>query len=228
MTIFRFALKRSFRSPLNLLLLCVLPVGIVFLPSAEGWTLPIGFHFYGLVILFAAMLMTRPLMEDRLSGVLRRIAAAPISHVGYLWESLLAYALVLVVQNALVMGLGVLVHGARLASPLTLFLAYSLFSFTAIAISLAFYSLIHSREAAYSTLSTFIMIISMIGGFYWPLSIMPPLLQRLAMVTPSYWLMNAMGIIQAGGNRSQFALSLAIMALFTAVFLLLGSRRKMA
>jgi ABC-2 type transport system permease protein len=167
-------------------------------------------------------------MEDRLSGVLRRIAAAPIGNVGYLWENLLAYTLVLVVQNGLVMGLGVLVHGARMASPFVLFVAYGLFSFTAIALSLAFYSLIHSREAAYSSLSTSIMVISMVGGFYWPLEIMPAVLQRLAMLTPSYWLMNAMRIIQAGGRPSQFALSLAILALFAAVFLLLGSRRKMA
>ena len=36
MTIFLFALKRSFRNPVNILLLCVLPVGIVFVPVVPG------------------------------------------------------------------------------------------------------------------------------------------------------------------------------------------------
>ena len=114
MTIFRFALKRSFRNPFNILLLCVLPVGVVFLPVVPGSTLPLGFHLYGQVIMFAAFLMVRSTVEDRLSGVLTRIAVAPVSYFRYLWETLLAYGLLLVAQNAVVVGLGVVLYGESL------------------------------------------------------------------------------------------------------------------
>jgi hypothetical protein len=80
MTIFLFTLKRALRSPVNILLLAVLPAGIVFVPVVPGSTLPLGFHLYGQVIMFAAFLMVRSTVEDRLSGTLARIS----DHLGFL------------------------------------------------------------------------------------------------------------------------------------------------
>ncbi len=228
MTIFRFALKRVFRSPLNLLLVCVLPIGAAFLPSAEGWVVPIGFHMYGAILLFAAFLMLRSVVEDGASGVLERIGAAPITHFQYLWQTLLAYAVVLVVQNAVMIFLGVLVHGERIPSPFLLFVAYSAFSMTSLAISLAGGALFRNRETSYQALTAVLMVLAMVGGFFWPLEIMPPSLRRAAMVTPCYWLVEAMRLLQQNGPPARFALSIAVMLLFAIAFLLVGSRRRMA
>jgi ABC-2 type transport system permease protein len=226
-TILRFALKRAFRSPANILLLCVLPVGVVFIPAMEGWTLPMGFHFYGQVIMYAAFLMVRAIMEDRLSGVLTRVAAAPVSYLRYLAENLLAYGLLLLLQSALVVGLGVVVHGARIPSPILLFLAYSCYSLAAIAFALAWCSLFGRRDVAYGTLATVIILLSMLGGFYWPIEIMPEAMQRVAMVTPPYWMIEAARVLQQGGPPGRFVLCLAIMLLFAVAFLVVGSRRRM-
>jgi len=229
MTILRFALKRSVRSPANILLLCVVPVGVAFLPSVEGqgWTLPIGFHFYGMVVMFAAFLMVRSIVEDRLSGALVRIGAAPVSHFRYLAENLAAYGALLLIQNAVVVGLGVLVHGTRIPSPFLLFVAYFCFSLTSIAFALAWCSLFGRRDVAYGTLSSIIMVLSMLGGFYWPIAIMPEFMRRAAAVTPCYWMMEAADALAKGGPSWRFALSLAVMLLFTVAFLLVGSRRRM-
>jgi ABC-2 type transport system permease protein len=229
MTIFRFALKRSFRSPANILLLCVIPAGVAFLPTVEGqgWTLPIGFHLYGMVVMFAAFLMVRSIVEDRLSGALVRISVAPISHLQYLTENLAAYGVLLLIQNALVVSLGVLMHGDLIPSPFLLFCAYACFSLTSIAFALAWCSLFGRRDVAYATLSSAIMVLGMLGGFYWPIEIMPDLMQRMALVTLPYWLMEAADILQKGGPSWRFALALAVMLLFTVAFLLVGSRRRM-
>jgi ABC-2 type transport system permease protein len=229
MTILRFALRRSIRNPANILLLCVVPAGVAFLPAVEGqgWTLPVGFHFYGMVIMFAAFLMVRSIVEDRISGALVRISAAPVSHIRYLTESLMSYSVLLLIQNALVVGLGVLVHGGRIPSPFLLLCAYFCFSLTSIAFSLAWCSLFGRRDIAYGTLSSVIMLLSMLGGFYWPVEIMPDLMQRAAPITPCYWMMEAAGVLQNGGPPWRFALSLAVMLLFTVAFLLIGSRRRM-
>lgn len=227
MTVFRFALKRVFRSPLNWLLVCVLPAGTAFLPSMEGYTVPIGFHMYGVILLFAAFLMLRSVVEDGESGVFRRIGAAPVTHFRYLWETLLAYAVVLVVQNAAVVALGVLVHGDGVPSPVLLFTAYSVFSLASLALSLAGGSLFRSRDAAYGTLSVVLTLLSLIGGFFWPVEMMPPSLRRAAMATPCYWLVQAMETLRQDGPPGRFALALAVMLLFTVAFLLVGSRRRM-
>ena len=56
---------------------------------------------------------------------------------------------------------------------------------------------------------------------------MPEVLQKAAMVTPPYWLINALSVLQRGDAPGRFVLSLAIMLLFTMAFLVVGSRRRM-
>ena len=226
MTILRFALRRSFRNPLNILLLCILPVGLVFVPVVPGTILPLGFHLYGQVILYAAFLMVRSTVEDRVSGVLTRVGVAPVSHFTYLWETLLAYGLLLVAQNAVVVSLGVARYGASLREPLLQFAAFACFSLTSIAFSLAGCSLFSRRDIAYAIVTTVIGLLSLLGGFYAPVELMPEALQKAAMVTPPYWLIKALSVLQRGDPPPKFVLSLAIMLLFTTAFLVVGSRRR--
>ncbi|MBN1837832.1 MAG: ABC transporter permease [Spirochaetales bacterium] len=227
MTILRFALKRSFRGGFNILLLCMLPVGVVFIPSVEGTTLPLGIHFYGQVVMFAAFLMVRSLVDDRTSGVLTRVMAAPVSYFRYLWETLLAYGILLILQNAVVVGLGVVLYGKSLGSPLLQWVAFSCFSLTSIALCLVVFSLFGRRDTAYGSLWIVILLLSLVGGFYWPVDMMPGFLQRVARVTPPYWLVNALTVLQRGDPPARFALSVVIMLLFTMAFLVVGSRRRM-
>ena len=227
MTIFVFALKRSLRNPVNLLLLVVLPAGIVFVPRVPGSLLPLGFHLYGQVIMFAAFLMVRSTVEDRLSGTLVRIAVAPVSWFRYLGETLLAYGVLMLLQNALFVGLGVARYGGSLGSPLLQFVAFSCFSLASIAFALAGCSLFGRREIAYSTIPTAITLLSLLGGFYSPVEIMPEVLQKAAMATPPYWLVKSLSTLARGAGAGRFVLSVVIMLLFAMAFLVTGSRRRM-
>ncbi len=56
---------------------------------------------------------------------------------------------------------------------------------------------------------------------------MPDALQKAAMVTPPYWLINALSALRAGEAPGRFVLSVAIMLLFAMAFLVVGSRRRM-
>ena len=227
MTILRFALKRSFRSPFNILLLCALPVGVIFIPPLEGTTLPLGVHFYGQVIMFAAFLMVRSVVDDRSSGVLVRIGVAPLSYFRYLSETLLAYGMLLVLQNVVVVALGRALYGDIFGSPFLQLIAFACFSLTSIALCLAGFSLFGRRDTAYGSLSTFIILLSLIGGFYWPVEMMPEFLQKVALFLPPYWLVRALTGLRNGDPPAQFALSVVIMVLFTMAFLVVGSRRRM-
>jgi len=227
MTVFRFALRRAFRDPLNLLLVCALPLGAAFLPSVEGLGLPLGFQMYGAIVLFDAFLLLRSVVDDGVSGVFQRIGAAPLTPLRYLGETLLAYALILFVQNAAMVGLGTLVQGGRLPAPPLLLLAYTVFSLTSLSISLAGGALFRDRDTAYQSLSAFLMVLAMIGGLFWPLEIMPPFLGRIATITPCYWLVEAVDTLRRNGPLGHYALSLAVMVLFSIAFLLVGSRRRL-
>jgi ABC-2 type transport system permease protein len=150
-----------------------------------------------------------------------------VSYFRYLGETLLAYGLLLVAQNAVVAVLGAVRYGRALGSPFLQFAAFASFSFTSIAFSLAGCSLFGSRELAYSSVPTAITLLSLLGGFYAPVEMMPAALQKAAMVTPPYWLINALGVLRRGGPPGRYVLSVAIMLLFAMAFLVVGSRRRM-
>jgi ABC-2 type transport system permease protein len=225
MTVFLYTLKRSFRSPLNVLLTCVLPLGLIFIPYTPDGEMPLGFRLYSGLVFFLAFLLIRAVAEDRGSGVLTRIAAAPVTHFRYLSQTLLAYACLLLAQNAAMVLGGALYYGSGLGRPLRLLAAYGTFSLAALAFCLAVCSLIRLREVAYGSCAALIVFFAAIGGGLWPTFMMPAILKRLAMVSPVYWLNNA--ISASPGEGDQFALSLAVMLLFALIFLFAGSKRRM-
>jgi len=225
MTVFLYTLKRSFRSWVNLVLICVVPLGLVFLPRFGDYEMPFGFHLYSELVFFIAFFLIRAVAEDRGSGILTRIAAAPITHFQYLSQTLLAYACLLLAQNTLMVIGGVLLHGNALGRPLRVLAAYWTFSLNTLAFCLAMCSLIRAREVAYSSSSFLIVFFAAIGGALWPTTTLPALLKRLSMVSPIYWLHNAIRVVPGEGD--QFVLSLAVMLLLTLAFLLAGSKRRM-
>jgi len=187
MTIFNFVFKRYFRKSSNILFLCLLPIASVFLPVGEWLPLPLGFQYYGVLLLFIATKLASIIMEDRANKTLLRIEAAPITHFQYLWQNLLAYSLILMGLNLVVIVAGVFVHGNILMHPILFFIIYTVFSMTAIGFSLAWYSLFHNKEAAFSVLSGVIMLMAMLSGVMWPIEAMPIILQRFARLLPTYW-----------------------------------------
>ena len=187
MTIFAFVFKRFFRKKSNSIFLLMLPIGCIFLPTGEWPPIPLGFHYYSLLLLFIASRLGGIILEDRINKTLLRVSVAPISHFQYLWQNLLAYTIILTAVNMVFVLLGVIVHGESLLSPILLFIIYTVFSMTALGFSLAWYSLFRNKEAAFSILGGIIIIMAMLGGVLWPVEIMPEYLQRAVMLLPTYW-----------------------------------------
>lgn len=228
MTIFKFVFKRFFGKRVNILLLLALPFLSVFLPIGNWLPIPLGFQYYGILLLIIASKLCGIVMEDRANKTLLRLGVAPITHFQYLLENLLAYSLILTAVNLVFIITGIIVHGEALVSPLQLFFTYSIFSITAIGFSLAWYSLFRNKESAFSVLGGIIMLMTMLGGVMWPVEIMPEILQRLAMLLPTYWFAEAIITISFGGTFRDLLLPYMMMILFSIAFLLLGSRSRIS
>ncbi|WP_066189872.1 ABC transporter permease [Gracilibacillus timonensis] len=227
MTIFLFAIKRCFRDIMNIVLLCVLPIIVIWMPDAEWTPLPLGFQLYGAVLFFAAAKLVSIMMEDRMKGVLMRIGVAPVTHFQYLWQNLLAYTLILMVQIILVM-IGGLLYGYDLVDPLFLFLVYLLFAITSISFSLAWFMLFRHKETALVILMSLIMLMSMAGGMLWPIDLMPEFMQRLVMLLPTYWLIESLTIVTTQADKTELFIPLVMLLMFTMAFLVVGSRRRLS
>lgn len=222
MTIFRFTLLRSRRRTTDLLLFVALPVGLLLLPATDTSILPLGLQLFIFVIFYFSARMAHLLMDDRQSGLLTRIAAAPITQLGYLVQHLLAFMLLLLAQAAVMVAVSVWLHGPRIPSPPLVLLLYSGFALSTLSFSLAWCSLFRNREASFLILFNVFFLMAIVGGMLWPIALLPLTLQRVAMLLPTYWLSE--GLSQLATDTVSVWLPLCAMILFAALCLLIGSR----
>ncbi|MBX4147239.1 ABC transporter permease [Paenibacillus lautus] len=228
MTIFNFALIRSVRSLPNLIFLLGLPAAVVVLPVGGWHGLPLGYHFYGILLLFAASKLVHMIMEDRKNKILTRIGVAPVTHFKYLSQNLLAFALLLVGQSAVITCSAWLLHADVFGSLIQLFSILSMFSVTAISFSLAWSSMFRQPESSTAVMLGIILIMAVLGGTLFPIQAMPASLQKIAMVSPTYWFHEGIMLAKNGGLFAEQLTPLGILLLFAIAFMLIGSRKKLA
>ncbi|WP_231686882.1 ABC transporter permease [Bacillus sp. JCM 19034] len=205
MTIFRFALKRSFSNKTNFILLMLFPIACIFLPSGEEWPfLPYGYQYFGILLLFVGIRLVSIILEDRNKGVVKRLAVAPISHFHYLSQNLLAYAVILIVQCVIVVYGGVL-YGQELYQPNWLLLLFVSFSFASLSIALAWVSIYRNKEISFLVYMSLIFLVVVLGGLMISVEIFPDFLKRMAVIFPTYWLAQGLDWIVFGGNAIRFS-----------------------
>ncbi|RJE90271.1 ABC transporter permease [Paenibacillus sp. 1011MAR3C5] len=227
MTIFYFALKRSFGNLTNLIFLSLTPIVCIFFPVGEYWPLlPYGYQYYGIVILFAAIRLTSLILEDRAKGVIKRLSVAPISYFRYLSQNLLAYSVILIIQCAIVVG-GGLIWGQELYQPLSLLILYISFSFTALALALAWITLYRNKDSSFLVYMALIFLVVVMGGVMIPLEMFPDLLKRVAVLLPTFWLSEGLNWVANGDDATDFLLINGVLWLYTLIFVVIGSTRRM-
>lgn len=227
MTIFRYALYRVFRNKVNLLFLILVPIACIFLPGADYWPFfPYGYQYFGIIMLFVGIRLATIILEDRIQGVVKRLSVAPISYFRYLSQHLLAYAVIMISQCVIVVVGGVIL-GQELFQPILLLMLYISFSFTSLAIALAWISIYRSKEVAFLIYMSIIFLAALLGGVLVPLEVFPEMLKRVAVILPTYWLSEGMTWIVYGKQITDYLIINGILWLYTIVFVIIGSTRRM-
>jgi len=156
--------------------------------SAFAQILPgMGFLF----MLFLGANLARTFHEDRESGLLERILAAPVSPLNYLTGSLLAQWVLLALALLFMSLCGAWLFSIQWGSwPLHALLDLS--AAWAVVLLFSLLNLIARNRRQSEALSTpVIMVLSLVGGSMVPVSIFPPWLARLAAVSPNQWFISA-------------------------------------
>lgn len=217
MTFFIRALKVNFTQPVHIIVILLLPLLCLFVP--------VGQSIYGMVILFSAFLLCKPIVEDRTSGIVLRISSTPVRYISYLSSYLLAYALILFFQNIIyILGL-VILGGVRGEAILYLFILYFFFNLMSIAFCLFWNSLFTSYNISFAAFSGVGSVMCLVSGISIPLSLYPEKMQNFMMALPTYWLPYGLEAIENGRMGSIWISSL-ILFIFSWIFLLIGSKRR--
>jgi len=226
MSIFKFALLRNARNRTAIMVICVFPLLLVFIPPLWTGEWAQGFYLIALQIMVGSFILARSIIDDRLDKTIYRILAAPISMYNYLIQNLLAYLLPLLVQIIVIVIIGAMLYGWGLGFSLALILCYTIFAVTSVSMSFAWSCLFQNK---YSNFSAFVILATFagfIGGFWVPISLLPDSMRFLGMLFPAYWASNGIYSLGAYGVTWEYWLSLIAMLLFSAVYLLYGGKRR--
>jgi ABC-2 type transport system permease protein len=169
-------------------------------------------------LLFALVFSAASLFHEKDNGLFQRILSGPVPRSAILWSKFLygillglLQLLILFLAGGLLFGVPILPH----LLPLTLICIFAASSCASFGMLLA--SVARTPEMARS-LSTFtILLMSAVGGAWFPVRFMPPFMQQVSRVTPVYWSID--GFAQALGPATSFAAlvpALGVLASMTA------------
>ena len=222
--IFKHALKRCLTQPVNVLVVLVLPLALIFIPGPDT-DYPFGLYLYGLLGLFSAFLLCKPLVEERINKVSVRILATPIDNTVYLGSHLLAYIVILALQITMFL-VGIYLRWMDLGINCfwvgTIYLAYNMM---AIAFCLFWNSLFKAYNLAFGVFSGVASFMGLVSGISMNLSAIPEEIRRYAIVLPTCWLPNGLQSLY-NGDIKNVLVSLAVLLLYAGLFLMISGRRR--
>lgn len=224
MTLFKHALKRSFAQPVNILVIFILPLAALFIPVA-GRGFPNGLSIYGMINLFSAFLLSRLIIEDRSSKIITRISSAPISYFNYLGSYLLAFLLILTVQNIIFTLLIYLYWGEVVFNYGLIFILYFLFSMMTIAFSLCWNSFFGSYNISFALFTGVGSVLCLVSGVSMPLQFFSESIRNKIMILPTYWLPAGLEAVY-NGKIISVIISYIVLLIYSGILLLLGSKRR--
>lgn len=181
----------------------------------------------GLILMFVMMLCSQSIgfvMEDREQRTMARMFTAPIRSIDIAFGNFLGSVLVGTLQVVVVLSLTYYVFGY---SPGVSFgemlLVIECFLFAAVGIASAVAGLVRNSTQLSQINNIIITPTCMISGCFFPLTLLPDFMQKLANFTPQKWAIGAIDHLGGGGSLSEISLQLFILLLFAAVTIAFGS-----
>ena len=137
----------------------------------------------------AAMAGGAQLAVERRSGWFRQLALTALPPRSFLWAKAAVIMLLVLPSLLLVYVAGFAVGGVRL--PVTVWLGSLGLMWLAL-IPLAIFGIViglwAKAEAVQGFTTLVLLLLAMLGGLWFPVQLMPPVMQAIAQVLPSYWL----------------------------------------
>ena len=227
LTILKYNLIRTFRSPISALVSAAAPI-VIILVAQDLWveSPSLGINMLALIVLLASHLSAGLILQDRLDGSVIRVQLSPVSNLSYMVQNLLAammppfiYAMVLAVAGLLLYN-----WGAALTFGLTL--AVLLFAFVSIGFAFFFNNFFKSKEGNKYAFLFVAVIMAFSTGLMLPIEALPQHLQHVGAVFYPFWFLRGINMVEEYGLTLGFWMYQIVMVLFATVFLVLGSKKR--
>jgi ABC-2 type transport system permease protein len=199
--------------------------------SALSW---MSWMFPGMVVmglLFTSLTQMRDLLRERDAGTLRRQLASPLGAGQIVLAKVLSVAAVGSVALALLLATGSAAFGIAWGAPVPLVVASALLVMAATGFAAMIFALVRTERQGDAFGGVLTMLMSMMGGAFFPPQILPEWLRGVSYFTVNHWGNEALRALATGGSWAQaapFMVALAAMGVvFTALGVMLLGRRHM-
>ena len=169
-------------------------------------------------LLFAVSASAASLFRERDAGIFQRILAAPVTRAHILWSKFIYGVILGLVQLVVLFLASTLIYGTDVLPHLPLLVLVCIFAAGACTSFGMLLAAVSSSPEAASGLATFlIMLMSAIGGAWFPVTFMPEFIQQFSKLTLVYWSMEGFSaVLWAGQSFVQILPILAILGAITA------------
>jgi len=178
----------------------------------------------GMLVMFVIqMILTyggASLVKDRLGGQMRRLLAAPLRPGEAYTGKVLARIALGSAQAAVLLGCGAVAFRLPLGDhPLFLLPVVLALALVSGSMSLLAGVLCHTEKQVILLAIFGAMVLSALGGCWWPIGIVPETFKTIAMFTPSYWAMHGLqSILYFGRSFEVLTLECPVLLGFAALF----------
>jgi ABC-2 type transport system permease protein len=175
-------------------------------------------------LLFAVSASAASLFRERDAGIFQRLLAAPVTRAHILWSKFLYGVILGLVQLVVLFLASTVIYGTDVLPHLPLLMLVCIFAAAACTSFGMLLAAVSSSPEAASGLATFlIMLMSAIGGAWFPITFMPEFIQQFSKLTLVYWSMEGFSaVLWAGQSFVQILPILAILGAITAAVMSLA------
>jgi ABC-type multidrug transport system permease subunit len=171
------------------------------------------------VMLVALAYGAAGISAERTTGILRRVATCPVSSRDIVLGKILGRVAIASVQVTVLVAvylLGSPLFGDGLGGrPIAVWAILILFGAVVAPLGVAIGGFIRDADRAANVGVMATMAMAALGGCWWPIEVVSPTLQKVALALPTGWAMRALhGVISFGANLAGVAIPLAVLGLF--------------
>ena len=178
-------------------------------------------------LLFALSASATSLFRERDAGIFQRLLASPVTRTQILWSKFLYGVSIGMIQLLVLFFAGRVLFGIEIEKHfglLVLVCAFAAAACTSFGMLLA--AIAPNAEAASGMATFLIMMMSALGGAWFPISLMPQFIQQFSKLTLVYWSMEGfIAVLWAGQSFGQLLPLLGILGGITAVVMTIAIYR---
>ncbi len=196
--------------------------------DAGGGFSPIAWLYPGMVVmglLFAGSAQMRDLLDEAQAGTLKRLLAAPLGAVQILVSKILSTGALVTIALASFLVTGWLAFGIAWGPILPMTITSAVLALAVTGFSAMIYAAARTQRQGDAFGGIVIMLMSLVGGAFVPVEILPGWLQTVSHGTLNYWATEALRALASGGGFRGPDLNAALVGLAAvgAAFTLAGA-----